>query len=163
MAKTYCLKCNFGTEWSSVRPNFCSKCGKPYIDVSESSKDKPASFKAPSITISQNDVRSQQRPVLNNDDDESEDSTSVPHIDKIDCNFTASNLRPNRQSSEQVFAEGAMGVDRDFVPRVKPQKVNKKVKISKAQRQLQEQQVREQFKNDFFKNGKNNRNTTEIE
>ncbi len=164
MAKTYCLKCNFGTEWSSAKPNFCSKCGKPYIDVSEASQGQPATFKAPSITISQTTRREPQRPVFeNSEDDDSLDATYVPKIDKIDCNFTASNLRPNRQSSEQVFAEGAAGVDRDFTPRVKPQKVGKKIKISKAEKQLQEQQVRAQFKNDFLKNGKNNRNSTEIE
>jgi hypothetical protein len=164
MAKIYCLKCNFGTEWSVSKPNFCSKCGKPYLESSASSKPLPAANK-PSFTltpsITSNNLRPVNKPIQTSDDDDIEnDATSVPKIDKIECNFNVDNLRPNRQSSTEVFAEGYRGIDKDFTPKPKPQS---KKRLSKAEKQAQIENAKAQFKNEFLSSSKKQRDSIEIE
>ena len=163
MPKIYCLKCNKPSIYESSRPIMCGYCGKPYIDTS-SAATVTTDAKKPTFTLtpSISNQRAPINPVVQTygDDDISGDATFVPQIGRIECEFNINNLRPNRQSSTEVFAEGARGVDKDFVPRQKPQK---KVKLSKAEKQAQVEAAKSQFKNEFLNTSKTIRHSTEIE
>jgi hypothetical protein len=156
--KQFCLKCNKPTEYTSSKPVFCSHCGRPYIEASASSTIAPAASQQQQV--SQTPVFSYvpSATAINSQNiQHPEDATYVPKIDKIDIQFNVDNLRPNRQSGEQVFNEGSrgIGVGSDFTPRQLPEK---KKKISKVERELQKQKIANDFRNEFYKNGRNSSN-----
>lgn len=149
--KRFCLSCNYGSEYSGSVPNFCAKCGKPYIDVSnatiKSTKSEPLFS-----------VGHKPKQVNESGEDISGDATYVPKVGKIECEFNVANLRPNRQTSNDLFMEGARGMGIETTPRAK----QPKVKLSKAEKQKQSENIKNEFRNEFLKNGKNTRNSTEI-
>lgn len=164
----FCMSCNKGTQYMGSKPAFCSHCGKSYISAAVNNNTAAAIAK-PTFTPQFNIVN---QPSINNtrvqtsSDDESGDiqSFDAAKIGKtINCEITVTSLRPNRQTSEQVFVEGMRGVDRDFTPRIKP--AVKREKVTKAEMQQRKQDIMSQFKNDFNKNSssKTSRNSVEIE
>lgn len=66
MGKIYCSECGSKTEFSTVRPSFCSSCGSPFAGASSKSK------------IS--------RPPASNISDDETDSMHVPDIRKLSYN-----------------------------------------------------------------------------
>jgi hypothetical protein len=163
--KLYCLHCNHGNDYNSSRPNFCGKCGKPFIDSSIASKPNQyqdlISISQPSNTqIEQN----KQKGKLNrghNDEEEfdyPEDATSVPQLDKIECELTVSNLRPNRESGRDVFNNGSLGEAREVLGK----RTVKTKKVSKIEQNRQKQEFQEQFKNQLARKSRSERDSVEI-
>ncbi len=150
MGKIYCLKCNFANEHGPVKPNFCGKCGKPFIDSAAATITKPTF----TPTISRN--RHQEPP--EDDIEYPEDAISVPNIDKIEFNLGLSNFRPNRESGKDVFNSGSPSEAHEVLSK-KPVKGNKNSKVNKKQIQ---QEIAEQFKSQLGRKQGNGRPSTEI-
>lgn len=156
--KYYCLSCNKATEWNGNKPNFCSHCGKSYIDTfnaPQNAAQTPNPVKTtqtPSFSLSPRISQSQaiprpNQPIRVSDDDPENDAQYVPKVDRIDFGLTVDNLRPNRETAAEVFNQGMRGeqvlkkgksVNNDFTPR-------QKKKISKKE----EARIKENFKNEF--------------
>ena len=80
--KLYCLHCNYGSEYTSAKPNFCQKCGKPFINVAST----PIPTNAKKL-VNYPPIKD-THPIIENDDDS---PVSIPQIGKleysIDGNF----------------------------------------------------------------------------
>jgi hypothetical protein len=145
MPKIYCLSCNKPSLYDSGKPKFCSFCGKPYINsITASPVETVNNIKPPLFSVSEEKQGDNQ-----SNDNFNGDATYVPKIDKIECEFNVPNLRPNRQSGKEVLREGELGIGKDITPRNIP---IKKTKMSKAEKQRQDELIKQSFKQDFFKN-----------
>ena len=96
MASIFCPTCGFKSEYQFSAPNFCSKCGKPYLEAHGISKSanltsqmRSARFKTPT----------QQNEELYDDEDEDSDDSGtdsfsnavkVPRIRKLDVDIDLS-------------------------------------------------------------------------
>jgi hypothetical protein len=155
MSKIFCLQCNKSTQYDYPKPAFCSHCGKSFMASAAAvvpTNSQPPQSKPTTPIFSVSNSQPQNIP-------SDEDNVVVPKLDKIECTFTVANLRPNRQTGQDVFNEGKRGIDKDHV--ATPTK-NKKVKISNEERRRQEQEVRDNFKKDFFKSSRGS-NSIEIQ
>lgn len=158
--KIFCLNCNHGSSYENgIKPTFCSKCGKPYID--KTINQAAAIIKnEPIFAITNNRQANPKQNNVTDDDGDDDENIKVPKLDKIECNITSDNYRPNRQSAEAIFKEGlANGPNSASIqrPRIKARK------LSKKEMEMEKIAVAEQFRKEFNKNGRNNRNSTEIE
>lgn len=131
--KIYCLKCNKPTICESSVPNFCSHCGKTYIDTSIATASVPKS-RMVSKVINKNEI------LEDYDENELEQLEKVPNIDKLEFNIDASIWKPNRQNGREVFNEGLDKND-DFIPRKKGKRLTKS----------QEKKNKENFKDSWRK------------
>lgn len=149
--KKFCLSCNFGTEYTSMPPKFCSNCGKPYIDTANAHISPISTRKSPiaEITINNRQIIDAEYP---------EDATSVPNIGKIECQLTTPNLRPSRQTANQLFTEGYNGIG------IKTEKIEVvKKKTTKSDKERMKNEAIQNFKNEMTLNGrKSQREYTDI-
>lgn len=83
MPKIYCPHdgCYKATIYESNKPNFCSFCGKPYINATKSNIQPTPSVKSTQVVIAQ----------------QNEEIVSVPQIDRLEYKLESDNLRPNRE------------------------------------------------------------------
>ncbi len=152
------MSCNFGNEYTSSRPNFCGKCGKPFIDSSIASTPSLPVKQVFTPTIVEKPTGKLNKMVQNEEFDYPEDATEVPQIDKIECQLTVSNLRPNRESGKDVFNAGSLSEAREVLGK---QPIKSK-KTSKSEQIRKNQEFKEQFKNQLSKKSRNERDSIEI-
>ncbi len=146
--KIWCLKCNGVTEYSSSKPSFCSKCGKPFVDSNAS-----VTIAKPTVQpVARQEQRTHpgklnRRYVEEEEEyfEHPEDATSVPQIDKLDFNLTVSNLRPNRESGRDVLNSGSESEAREVLSR-RPIKAEK---VTKAKSKQIQQESRQRIQEDF--------------
>jgi hypothetical protein len=104
----FCLKCNGATDYSSSKPLYCSKCGKPYSDISHSNLNK-------SIQVANRPLKRPSRQIEAEETYKEEDDyiapESIPQIDKFECEIER-NLRPNREHLQSLAGKGEIGIRR---------------------------------------------------
>jgi len=175
MAKIYCLQCNFGNDYTSSRPNFCGKCGKPFIDSTKASQPQQNQYQdlikisQPAAPVSYQEPqkpRGRLNRIVEPDDVEyPEDATEVPQIDNIECELTVSNLRPNRESGKDVFNSGSASEAREIISSLS-QKPAKGQKVGKAKltqiKQGLKQDIAADFQRQLAKKSRGERESTEI-
>lgn len=118
--KLFCLSCNKPTSYDSVAPRFCSHCGKPYVDVSNTSIAKTSTHHINPKPIA-------VKPVIEEPEyeEDSDNNTITTHnIDQIECDIDKV-PRINRETIGKVTAEKKLGIGKR--PKSKlPKKIDKK-------------------------------------
>lgn len=135
--KLYCQSCSQPTEYTSVKPKFCSNCSLPYLSTT-AVKRTPSP--APNARI---ETTAQE--IEDGDDFDSPQPTAVPKLSKLEVELDGveGSVRSGRQSFESVVASG-LGV--------KPARVvkAKRVRPAKGAKGMS-QEERESFLETFRK------------
>ena len=106
MANIFCPNCGFKTSYQFAVPNFCSKCGKPYIK----SKANHFSSKRPIVNSMQDPDDDEEDEGWDEDDlrimgEDFSDSLFVPNIKKINVELDYSNSEVKSFKFGEIFGE----------------------------------------------------------
>jgi hypothetical protein len=103
MLKIYCQDCGSPTSYTSLKPKFCSSCGKSFdktVVVNKVQMEKPTFTKPQNI---QKQVKSNIDEDYDYDDNEDTDNVDyVPNINKIDIEI--SDVKPSKVKMRDIIS-----------------------------------------------------------
>lgn len=97
MLKIYCQDCGSPTSYTSLKPKFCSSCGKSFdktIVVNKVQMEKPTFTKPQRPQNIQKQVKSNIDEDYDYDNEDSDNINYIPNINKIDIEI--SEVRPSK-------------------------------------------------------------------
>lgn len=146
MLKIYCQDCGSPTSYTSLKPKFCSSCGKSF---DKNIVVNPVQMQKPTFTKPQN-IKKQIKSNIDDDNDNYDDNDDtesidyVPNIDKIDIEI--SEVRPTKIKMRDIIGN----LPEESFPNtenIKPSKT-KKTKVLPKNNKQKNSEFLNQFKNE---------------
>jgi hypothetical protein len=134
MPKLYCKHCNQPTDYSNVKPNFCSFCQKPFVSIASFPKvtlEVEGKTAKPLIkqSLARNKIR--QADVY----EENEEIYTGEPIHSIELELEPINLRRPKETVDGLVFDRGQKINIKREPEVKGKKINKKKVLEEFQQE----------------------------